>query len=74
MWNLQRNGGSRADTTERMLSGRGLEAVSYNALTAGTKMTKLTSIASGFIPASYASNCYSFELYYKQPTKHINQV
>jgi len=27
MWDLQRNGGNLAATTERMLSGRGLETV-----------------------------------------------
>lgn len=30
MWDLQRNGGSVAATTERILSGRGLENVSHN--------------------------------------------
>ena len=29
MWDLQRNGGSVAATTERILSGRGLEVVSF---------------------------------------------
>jgi hypothetical protein len=29
MWDLQRNGGSMAATTERVLSGRGLEQVGY---------------------------------------------
>ena len=29
MWDLQRNGGSVAATTERILSGRGLEEVSW---------------------------------------------
>ena len=29
MWDLQRNGGSVAATTERILSGRGLEEVSF---------------------------------------------
>ena len=30
MWDLQRNGGNVGMTTERVLSGRGLETVSYN--------------------------------------------
>lgn len=30
MWDLQRNGGSVAATTERILTGRGLETVSWN--------------------------------------------
>ena len=29
MWDLQRNGGSVAATTERILGGRGLEVVSF---------------------------------------------
>jgi len=29
MWDLQRNGGSVPATTERILSGRGLDAVSH---------------------------------------------
>lgn len=29
MWDLQRNGGSVAATTERVLTGRGLEVVSF---------------------------------------------
>ena len=30
MWDLQRNGGNMAATTERVLSGRGLEQVPYS--------------------------------------------
>jgi coupling of ubiquitin conjugation to ER degradation protein 1 len=32
MWDLQRNGGNVVATTERILSGRGLEVVSYGVL------------------------------------------
>ena len=35
MWDLQRNGGNLAATTERMLSGRGLETVCYFLYSAG---------------------------------------
>ncbi|PYI29346.1 hypothetical protein BP00DRAFT_427654 [Aspergillus indologenus CBS 114.80] len=36
MWDLQRNGGNMAATTERILTGRGLEAVSLAPKLGGT--------------------------------------
>lgn len=38
MWDLQRNGGNIAATTERILSGRGLEEVSYLLITADIRL------------------------------------
>jgi coupling of ubiquitin conjugation to ER degradation protein 1 len=54
MWDLQRNGGSAAATTERILTGRGLETVRHTYLA-------LVVLSCGF-SAPYRSECLLFPL------------
>lgn len=48
MWDLQRNGGSVAATTERILSGRGLEVVSFLSFLLSPRDRKRQATNNGF--------------------------
>lgn len=53
-WDLQRNGGNAAATTERVLSGRSLESVSFDQTMVWSGI--LTSAGTSIIPAAYCSH------------------